>query len=145
MTKHKGHHFQPGQKPWNTGTGGCKRGHDPSFWVTSPGGIPLCLMCKRENGMKWRVANRDQIRQRSRIGRYGMSQDEFEMMWMKHIGACAICGASFGNQPYRIDHCHKTGRVRGLLCVSCNTGIGLFKDNPGLLLNAMRYLSENRK
>ncbi len=39
-----------------------------------------------------------------------------------------------------VDHCHKTGKIRGLLCASCNGGLGLFKDNPQALANAILYL-----
>jgi len=42
-----------------------------------------------------------------------------------------------------IDHCHNNGNVRGLLCMRCNTGLGLFLDNPNFLLNAISYLKEN--
>jgi hypothetical protein len=42
-----------------------------------------------------------------------------------------------------IDHCHKTGKIRGLLCKNCNQGLGQFKDNIDLLLSAAKYLYEN--
>jgi Recombination endonuclease VII len=56
-------------------------------------------------------------------------------------GGCAICG----KRPARVaslhlDHCHDTGDVRGILCLSCNQGIGQFRDDPDLLEAAARYL-----
>ena len=48
------------------------------------------------------------------------------------------------NNEDRIDHDHNTGKVRGLLCISCNTGVGLFKDSPVILTGAVRYLEDGK-
>ena len=58
-------------------------------------------------------------------------------------GKCAICGTtSTGNRKaFHVDHDHKTGKVRGLLCSNCNTGIGNLRDDIGLLNRAIEYLS----
>ncbi|MGE6697451.1 endonuclease VII domain-containing protein [Hyphomonas sp. NPDC076900] len=56
---------------------------------------------------------------------------------------CAICGSKLNSSRYTkfaIDHCHRSGKVRGLLCTHCNTGIGLFKESPERLSAALRYL-----
>jgi len=53
-------------------------------------------------------------------------------------GSCDICG-SLTRRLY-VDHCHATGSVRGLLCTSCNLGLGLFKDRPGILRVAAAYI-----
>ena len=60
----------------------------------------------------------------------------------KQNNCCAICGKSQNNENRRfaIDHCHKTGKIRGLLCYTCNNGLGSFKDNVIFLLNAINYL-----
>lgn len=56
---------------------------------------------------------------------------------------CDICGCKPNAiKRHNIDHCHKTGSVRGLLCDSCNTGIGKFKDDTSLLANAIKYLEK---
>lgn len=134
--------FKKGQTPWNKGTGGCKKGHDPSYYVVSPSGVRLCLMCKRQNGRKYREKNRQSIRLKNRVGRYKMLYSEFQELWNKQNGRCAICGTLFLNdRSYRIDHDHETGKVRGILCASCNTGLGLFKDAPEVLNMASEYLT----
>jgi hypothetical protein len=65
-------------------------------------------------------------------------------------GACAVCGKGPGSRHARdmrlaVDHCHKTGQVRGLLCQTCNRAIGLFADNPILLRRAISYLLQHQK
>ena|ERR1700761_5539183 len=64
---------------------------------------------------------------------YGMTPEEYIAILQ---GGCQICG----NTATAIDHCHATGRVRGGLCSSCNTGLGLFRDRPDLLRSAADYL-----
>lgn len=58
---------------------------------------------------------------------------------LKQNHACAICGKVMRDKLI-LDHCHKSGNLRGLLCITCNTGLGMFNDNPVLLDNATRYL-----
>ena len=58
---------------------------------------------------------------------------------LKQNHACAICGRVMKDKLF-LDHCHKSGKLRGLLCCTCNSGLGMFKDNPELLDNAIRYL-----
>ena len=54
---------------------------------------------------------------------------------------CALCGERFTTaNPSVVDHCHKTGNVRGLLCMNCNQGLGKFKDNVDFLASAAMYL-----
>lgn len=74
------------------------------------------------------------------IQRYNLSVPARRKMEETQQGACLICGT----KPERlvVDHCHKTGRVRGLLCNSCNLGIGFLRDNPATALAAASYLLE---
>ena len=72
---------------------------------------------------------------------YGLTKHEHAFLLRESKGLCAICG----QEPYRnkklvIDHCHRTGKVRNLLCQSCNLGLGLFKDNPNALRTAAAYV-----
>ena len=59
-----------------------------------------------------------------------------------HGEQCMICGKERVNRRLHIDHCHKTNKIRGLLCHWCNRGLVWFKDNPELLRNAANYLEE---
>jgi Recombination endonuclease VII len=70
--------------------------------------------------------------------KFGLSREQFEEMMARQHGRCAICGDPLPSP--RVDHDHKTGRVRGLLCDGCNRGLGDFRDMPALLELARRYL-----
>jgi hypothetical protein len=77
--------------------------------------------------------------------KYGIGADEFDELLAKQGGRCAICPAEVGDKrgmPLYVDHCHRTGKVRGLLCADCNFGIGKFRDDPALLIRAAEYLTE---
>lgn len=79
---------------------------------------------------------------------YGISSAQFEAMLLVQNGLCAVCGVpdgsersnNNGSKRLSVDHDHKTGVVRGLLCSSCNKGIGLLMDNSDLLRLAATYL-----
>jgi excisionase family DNA binding protein len=72
---------------------------------------------------------------------------EYERLYKEQNGVCAICSLPetvANRSTLSIDHSHSTGRVRGLLCNSCNTALGFFKDSEELLENALRYLRQKR-
>ena len=73
---------------------------------------------------------------------YGLTPQDWDDMYISQGGSCAICGTHQSNLKKRlhVDHCHDTGKVRGLLCMSCNNGIGSMKDNIEILANAIKYL-----
>ena len=76
-------------------------------------------------------------------GTYGITAKQFYILLEAQDGKCAICRMQFsrwGRNIPNIDHDHITGRVRGLLCRKCNTGLGFFKDNPDFLKMAAHYL-----
>lgn len=77
--------------------------------------------------------------------RYGISLKEYENLLEKQNGVCAICKAPNTDRrryPYlHVDHCHSTGKVRGLLCPVCNKALGLFRDNTKILQRAINYIT----
>jgi nitrate/TMAO reductase-like tetraheme cytochrome c subunit len=92
-------------------------------------------------------ANYDPAKNRAKNlrNRFGMSLEEYDQMLEKQNGQCKICGTDTpGNKGrFVVDHNHATGEVRGLLCWSCNVGIGHLQDDPSILLSAFNYLSTN--
>jgi hypothetical protein len=79
--------------------------------------------------------------------KYGIDLPDYERMYAEQQGCCKICGTDKPGQnqnssySFHVDHCHKTGKVRGLLCDKCNRGLGYFNDNPLLLQQAIAYLN----
>jgi len=71
---------------------------------------------------------------------YGITIDEYEELFLKQQGRCGICRQSPGSKALAVDHCHKTGKVRGLLCTLCNLGLGNLRDDPKLLRAALKWL-----
>jgi hypothetical protein len=74
---------------------------------------------------------------RLRLAKYGLTEVEFGRMQMEAGRFCRLC---LVRPPEAIDHCHKTGRVRGLLCGGCNMAIGGFLDDPDTMRRAAAYL-----
>jgi len=70
---------------------------------------------------------------------YGICPEEFDFLVVAQGGRCAICGKKDDHQLH-IDHDHGTGRVRGLLCGSCNRAMGLFHEDPNRFRSAELYL-----
>lgn len=74
---------------------------------------------------------------------YGLSLEDFLALQEYQNSSCAICGKV--TTKLYVDHCHTTGKVRGLLCMNCNTGLGHFKDNQTFLAKAIEYLEADIK
>lgn len=85
-----------------------------------------------------KIEQRDRERHLKQL--YGLSLDEYNSLLASQSGVCALCGGGSGQRRFAVDHCHSTGKVRGLLCRACNTGLGLFKDSPALLEKGAAYL-----
>lgn len=103
---------------------------------------------KRNAYMKaWHAANPDKWRATNLLTHYGLTPSDYHALLVAQHGLCAICRATSVGQrrngralPLHVDHCHTTGRVRGLLCQACNRGIGFFKEQPSRIRAALAYL-----
>jgi len=103
------------------------------------------LMEKQVARIKKRKRNNPEyvvdMRKRSFKRKYSLSYEDWLKLWEIQDGRCAICEKSF-TEPSEacVDHNHKTGKVRSLLCHNCNMGMGLFKDDPRILIKVAEYL-----
>lgn len=119
-----------------------------------------CKECEARNAREWRKDNPEEHKRRKKEWELkypekakrgcdrrrwrrvlGLDPDIIENYLNKHNGQCDICGNVLTGKWIRaIDHCHKTGAFRGVLCANCNTGLGYFKDNPITFQKAIKYL-----
>lgn len=109
-----------------------------------------CKECTRERARnRWHSQSPEARRGSHRMRRFGLSRAAYDAMSATQGHLCAIC-----RQPettlqkgtltsLAVDHCHATGRIRGLLCRACNTALGLLGDDPQRLVRATQYLGAN--
>jgi hypothetical protein len=90
--------------------------------------------------------NKDRYKNQSLLWNYGITLEEYNKLFEKQKGRCAICHRhqSKFKKALHTDHDHKTDIVRGLLCQKCNHAIGLFGDSPTRLIRASRYLEKSK-
>lgn len=89
------------------------------------------------------IAYRDKARQYKLLRDFGITDDNYAILLQRQNGTCAICKASTpgkNRNHFCVDHDHDTLQIRGLLCVSCNIGLGTFKDDTVLLERAAQYV-----
>ncbi len=125
-----------------------------------------CRDCQKKAMAEWRKNNREKRKEYIRayefsrrntpdgkirnlaqkLKPFGLTLEQFNAMMERCGGKCEICGGTdFGRskRPH-IDHCHKTGKVRGLLCLSCNQVLGRFEDSAERLRRAADYLEQRK-
>lgn len=101
-----------------------------------------CKECAHLRNKEWRAKNKDKYTHCRLKYRYGISLSDYDEMFVGQGGLCAICKCAGSARGLFVDHCHRTGVVRGLLCSTCNMGVGLLKDDPEILRSAALYLDD---
>lgn len=119
-----------------------------------------CKDCKRKIVSSYRNKNRKQININRKIlhqkdktkkkhhelkWHYGISYEQFKAMLIAQNFRCAISNHKINDSTANVDHCHKTGKIRGLLCRKCNFGLGQFEDSVLILNKAVKYLTKGTK
>lgn len=97
---------------------------------TEQGKNSVCIECDRDKRL---------------ISVYGMDLKKYNALLEGQNGTCAICkGENKNDRNLAVDHCHKSGKIRGLLCENCNRALGLFEDDPIRMIEAIRYIERHR-
>lgn len=81
------------------------------------------------------------MRDRALQRKYGITQKDYDLMFSKQKGRCAICHRPPGDTPLHVDHCHTTGVVRGLLCHQCNWYLGTIEADRYIITRLNKYVS----
>lgn len=79
---------------------------------------------------------------------HGITADQYDQMLADQGFQCAICGEPHKDEKFKrlhVDHCHETGKIRGLLCTLCNTALGKMKDDPDRLRKAADYIEASKE
>lgn len=118
-----------------------------------------CRSCNKRDVADWRKKNRDASRLWAKrwyadnpekrfyyntTKTTGVTLEQFKEMQSAQNNLCAICKKAPSGKRLHIDHCHKTGKIRGLLCYKCNVGIGYFNDSEEMLTAAIKYLRREK-
>lgn len=88
----------------------------------------------------YKAANPDYSLNWARRQKFGLTPEQVEVMRVQQNGTCAGCQCALARANECIDHCHVTGKVRGLLCKACNIGLGMFKDQASTLRRMADYV-----
>lgn len=88
-----------------------------------------------------RVKHKEKERDWALRRRYGITLEQFRYIFDYQGKRCALCRSDKSDKNnFVVDHCHKTGKIRGILCSYCNRALGMFKDSPEVLEKAISYL-----
>lgn len=129
----------------------CQKEFEQPHREQGGGGDRAYRLRKKERKAEWANSRSPMTEERRaynrklRLKKYGISEQELENLLIRQNNRCQICKEPFEGGDYKIDHCHKTNKVRGLLCVTCNLGVGQFKDSKILLTNVVAYLDRDIK
>lgn len=128
----------------------CKRGHS-GIRYTNGGGCVECTHIKgrnqwrkspefraRKKELYYRPEAQARVREAQLKRKYGLTALQYEALALLQDYMCAICGKT--ETPLRIDHNHRTGVVRALLCTGCNLALGALRDQPTIAERAADYL-----
>tara|TARA_Y100000389_G_C17126597_1_gene348116 strand:- start:163 stop:534 length:372 start_codon:yes stop_codon:yes gene_type:complete len=106
---------------------------------------------ERKKAAARKYSRKPSIRKRRKVNelkrKYNITRDEYIGMFEQQNYACGICNMAI--KPFtkftHVDHCHSTDKVRGILCMNCNNGLGKFKDNKERMMQAVLYLIEHEE
>lgn len=104
-----------------------------------------CKICTNIQAKKYHKKNPERSKKYNLLRKFNLNLTNYNEMLKKQNNVCKIClQHEKNNRNLAVDHCHKTNKIRGLLCTQCNTGLGLFNDNIDTMLKAINYLKQTK-
>ena len=118
-----------------------KEKHEQSFHISGNGKRGnVCHACKQKRYLSSNPEQKKKTNRRKHLREsYNMSIADYQELYDLQSGLCAICNLEL---KLYVDHCHNTGKIRGLLCNKCNSGIGFLQDDPKIIAKALSYVGE---
>lgn len=133
------------------------------YYKKKDGLQPVCKECRKAdqtarrrrdpaahkaNMERWKANNPEAYalyRKRARLKRYGITPEQYDQLLTEQGGKCTICGANecVTGREFAVDHCHTTGKIRGILCGPCNVGIGMLGEDLSRIEKAHSYLQSH--
>lgn len=111
--------------------------------ITSKNWVTNNQLKRRKIMSNYNINNKDKLRDKYYQRVYGISLSEYNFMLEKQNNVCLLCcKPDSGGKELAVDHCHKTGLVRGLLCNKCNRAIGFLEEDITLLYKTISYLTK---
>lgn len=110
------------------------------------GVYPRCKQCRTAKNKEKYWEDPKRSKNKNLLRRYGITLQQYEEMHSRQQGRCALCNrheTEVGKRRLAVDHCHRTNKIRALLCGECNMGLGKFHDSQETLKKAINYLKEN--
>jgi len=104
-----------------------------------------CKKCSMMVSRNWQISpgGERKVRNAGFVRKYGITLKEYEAMLVAQKYLCCICEIDLRTTKADLDHCHATGKNRGILCHNCNCALGFLKDNPQFCASAGRYLEKH--
>ena len=105
-----------------------------------------CNSCNKATVTEWYREDPERAREKNLKTNYGLTVAKYEAILKSQGGKCKICSTTSCDtgRRFAVDHCHTSGKIRGLLCQNCNTALGGFKDRVRVMLKGMLYLLKGR-
>lgn len=100
-----------------------------------------CNRCRNEARKKWGKATQYKTQPR-KWSKFKLSESEYEQYFIDAGYKCTCCGVTNKDRRLCLDHCHTTGKIRGVLCTNCNTALGLVHEKTDTLRNLIKYVGE---
>lgn len=105
---------------------------------------PFCKSCNTIRTREWRRNNTEKHYLNKLKEKFKLTKEDYFILVEKQGYVCAICNQEESNRRLSVDHCHDTGKIRGLLCRSCNLAIGYFNDDVDVMKQAIIYINNTR-
>jgi hypothetical protein len=101
----------------------------------------------KQHKIQWYYRNKDKVKVSNLKNKYNLTLDQYNKMLSDQNNSCKVCNTheSKLTRKLSVDHCHTTGKVRGMLCSACNTSLGQLKEDTKIMQKLIEYVKEHNE